>query len=253
MLGKTAIIVLTHNRKDLVEKSLRSLIAARKTAVESGNLRAADIFVYDDGSDEYDADWLQSIAPESRVVCLPKQHPHPTSSVSILRSRAFQDALDADDYRYFLHTDSDMVFDPSAFAQIERLTKACPDWGVIGLFNPSLWDWESRSKESGPDWYLHTFCGGTMFMRRPNAVSVKIPQSSRGHPAWDGYYSKLIGHKRACISRTSYVEHIGVGIHRSNPARNPTEWLRALSIRYGSTRASAVTDSTSERAGGLPS
>ena len=225
MIGKTAILIATHNRKAIVARALPSLPPAIKAAgVE------ADTFIYDDGSDEYDADWLRALVPGARVVMFPKQDPNSHRSVSKVRSRLFQDALDFADYEYFLHSDSDMLYDLDAFGQIARIMGDCPDWGVIGLFNPSLWDWETRSTVSGADWYQYTFCGGSMFMRRPEPNKlgfVKIPNDK----TWDGYYSKVFGRKRACVSRNSYVEHLGSGIHRENPARNPTKRLQGLSIK----------------------
>ena len=250
MIGKTAILVTTHNRKALVARALPSLVTACNRAVKAGVLGSADIWIYDDGSDEYEAEWLQSLAPDARVVCLPKQDPNPHRSVAKLRSRAFQAALDFADYDYFLHTDSDMLYDPDAFGQISRLMVACPDWGVIGLFNPSLWDWEQRSSEAGDAWYTYTFCGGTMWMRRPEPDKLGLVSVPRTQ-TWDGYYARVFGGSRACISRTSYVEHLGGGIHRPNPARNPSEWLQIIS-RHGATRASSQADRAEESARHLP-
>ena len=214
MIGKTAVLVATCDRKQIVARALPSLTPAINAAgVE------ADIWIYDDGSEEYDSDWLRSLVPGARVVMLPRQDPNPHRSISSLRSLAFQDALDFEDYAYFLHSDSDMLYDVDAFGQIARIMEDCPDWGVIGLFNPSLWDWEARSTVSGADWYQYTFCGGTMFMRRPKPDRLKYVQVPRTQ-VWDGYYSRVFGNERACISRTSYVEHLGGGIHRPNPARN---------------------------------
>ncbi len=233
MIGNTAILIATHNRRDLVARAVPSLVRARDHALANGDLREADIWIYDDGSAEYDETFLRSLVPDAFIQMLSHQDPSPKRSVAVLRSETFQAALDFSDYTYFLHSDSDMLYDPDAFGQIRRIMKSCPSWGVISVFNTSAKDREAKSREvgweSGAEWYRYGMCGGSVFMRRPKPDQLQYVQVPAGR-SWDGWYTKFLGSGRAIISKTSYCEHLGPGIHAGKPARNPTEYLKGLSL-----------------------
>ncbi len=230
MLPKTAILIATHNRKTLVERAIPSVVRARDYAVSAGDLEAADIWIYDDGSSQYGGDWLRELSSGGFVETFPRQAPGaPRRSVALIREMLFRDAIEFDDYELFLHLDSDMYVDPASFAHLDYLIQDCPKWGVISLFNPIQKDWEAKSKTvgwaQGKDWYRYGIGGGIMLTRRPTPDQMPYLTVKPGL-SWDGYWTGKLGDGMAVISRESFVEHLGGGIHEGKPARNPTEWLK---------------------------
>jgi len=210
---RTAVIVAVYDRLDMAWYSLDSTKAL-----------GADVFIFSDGPldppDQFDE--------FGYVTILEHQDPDPRMSVAKLRNYAMKVVAPLG-YEYLMHSDSDMFYDPTTFEQIARLMQSCKSWEAISVFNPGAKDWENRipphrSKyREHKDWYLFGLAGGSFFMRSPiaNMEVVDIPEKQ----AWYGYLSKHFAHGNVCISRTSYCEHMGPGIHGENPARNPSQWL----------------------------
>lgn len=244
---KTLLCPATYNRKGTVEQCL---------SVTYANLMEAKMYIHDDGSDEYDGEWLEQFADRVYV--------HPRScggkrGVKNLRSNIVKSVIGMpltdmkkneygseinnwvkEDFgpegpEYLYMVDSDGMHDPHFFYRLHEMMQLRPNWGVICLYSAKFHAPRRNKAEVTPlDRYTTVrgmAAGISMFFKvqsfRDNPGKVQVPDG-RG---WDGYYSQAIGARKVVQSLVSYVEHYGKwGFHNKgnfdrDRALNPTTYL----------------------------
>jgi hypothetical protein len=238
---KTLICPATYNRRGTVKVCVG--------ATNSHKLEAK-LYIHDDGSDEYDVDWLSQFG--DRVFRHPRSRGG-KQGVKDLRSNIVKSIMGdyvpdtflpwlTEDFgpqgpEYLYMVDSDGYHDPHFFYRIHEMLET-PNWGAICLYNAKFHAPRGRKVEKA----IHNQAairgmgaGISMFFRmesfRKNPRKVQVPDR-RG---WDGFYSREIALRRVATSLVSYVEHLGKwGFHNKGNfdrcrALNPTEHL--VSIR----------------------
>lgn len=215
--SKTIICPATYERKGTVRACVGSTYAHRL---------AAKVYLHDDGSQEYDAEWLQQFA--DRVY----RHPHGAGGkrgVKNLRSNIVKSILgdfEPETFKPWLEedfgpkgpeflymVDSDGYHDPHFFYRLHEIMEIAPQWGVICLYNAKFHSPRGGRREQNViDRYTvmrGMSAGISMFFRmssfRSHLAKVQIPDG-RG---WDGYYSREVGERKVVTSLVSYVEHFG--------------------------------------------
>ena len=244
---KTLLCPATYNRKGTVEVCM---------AETYRNILDAKMYIHDDGSDEYDAEWLGQFCDR---VCV-----HPRScggkrGVKNVRSNIVKSILGMpltdmkkkeygseinnwvkEDFgpegpEYLYMVDSDGMHDPHFFYRLHEIMELGPNWGVICLYSAKFHAPRRNRAEVNPLDYHTTVrgmaAGISMFFRvesfRANEAKVQVPDG-RG---WDGYYSQTFGARKVVQSLVSYVEHLGKwGFHNKgnfdrDRALNPTQYL----------------------------
>ena len=237
---KTVIVVATWNRRKTVEICLNQ-VADYKLG--------SSLWIYDDGSDEYDEEFLWNIG--DKVYRQPhgiggregvkKLRSFITKSVLYPGYRPHDEWLPQDfpdGIEYIYHIDSDVFHDPWFFYRIYEITQTVQDYGAICLYNPKF-RMSSRKQRSNPRTFpdMHTVIrtsgyGCSLFFRKQSFLDqsehIDVPEGGVG---WDLHYSATIARARIAMSSTSYVEHFGYGgMHNDDDnqktrAMHPTLYL----------------------------
>jgi hypothetical protein len=236
---KTLITPLTYNRRGTVEMCIG---ATNRHKME------AKLYIHDDGSDEYDEEWLaqfcdrvyrheRSMGGKRGVKNL---RSNITKSVlGDFKPEIFKPWLDedfgSDGPEYLYHVDSDGLHDPHFFYRLHEIMGMYPNWGTICLYNAKFHSPRGKRTENGvidPYTSVRGMAAGiSMFFRmksfRDNPKKVQVPDG-RG---WDGFYSREIACRKVVTSLVSFVEHYGKwGFHNKgnfdrDKAMNPTKYL----------------------------
>jgi len=240
--SRTMITPACYNRKETVKHCVGATNRYKL---------GAKVYIHDDGSDEYDVEWLSQFG--DRVFRHPRSEGG-RKGVKNIRSNITKSVLGefepdiflewikqdygTDGPEYLYHVDSDGYHAPHFFYRIHEIMNLYPNWGVICLYNAKFHS-PRRNKSENNVINYHTVVRGmsagiSMFFRvesfRKNPKYVQVPDG-RG---WDGFYSQTIGNRRVVTSLVSYVEHFGKwGFHNKGSfdrdrALNPTSYLASI-------------------------
>lgn len=190
---KVAIGVSTYNRRHLVELSAASL---RSSSIPPDTV----LIVVDDGSTDYDVDYLRSIYPRFSDV---RRRPENSGGASFANRDVMRQLLETDADAVLL-LDSDLLVSSNF---VDRGVSLLGDTdGVLSLFNtPNHPDIGAR----GPFVLKKSIgCAGTLW-RRDIAAKVfsEVPAGSQ----WDWRFSDFLVKAGVgiCVVRDSLVQHIG--------------------------------------------
>jgi len=233
MNTKIIVYIPCLNRKRIVEQCLPT--------VESG-LEPQDLLsIWNDGSTEYDDYWLRQFGDEVR-------HPRNPDGEQILisvgiekqRRAHFMDFMcKKNDHTHMYLTDSDAIHDPNWRAKALEIQDKY--FGVpICLYDTkahsSLIGNTLEDDPSKDVIWRRVAPGISYFLTRSHVEKIVQTITHLPDPLnWDWVVPNILGNWFA-ISRTSYVDHVGVqGIHHpeseglngGDRATNPTDWLVA--------------------------
>lgn len=236
---KTLIAPATFNRKGTVELCVGGTNSYKLEAKQ---------YIHDDGSDEYDEEWLAQFG--DRVF----RHPRSVGGrkgVKNLRSNIVKSILgdyepdtfkpwieedfgeDGPEYLYMV--DSDGYHDPHFFYRLHEIMELRPNFGAICLYNAKFHSPRAGRPDKGNINQNTTMrpmgAGISMFFRMKsftdNPTKIQVPDR-RG---WDGFYSYEVARRRVVTSLVSFVEHFGKwGFHNKgnfdrDRALRPTKHL----------------------------
>ena len=182
---------------------------------------------YNDGSTEYDAEWLRELGSDWAFDCLPL-------GIEGQRRLHFTDfGAMKEDFTHIYLSDSDSPHDPSWRAHALHLQEISGGLPVCLYNTQSHIRLEGNTFEDDPakPYILRRVAPGVSYLLTRAHVERILPfVITLQH--WDWQVPALLGH-RMCVSRVSYCGHIGwQGLHHgSNPIDGgdiplaPTQWV----------------------------
>ncbi len=215
------IAVACHNRKRTAELCLPTL----KDAAGADDW----IHLFNDGSSEYDRDWLIQFGDYVSDV-------HHLSPIGIeaqrrLHLRMFMES----DAEYLYFTDHDAIHDPYSIGEGIRIQKKCGG-PLVCLYNTAAHTrlaGNTTADFPSSEVIWRRYAPGISYLLTREHVKELMPHISR-ITNFDWNIPDILGNQCA-ISRTSYVDHIGhggarhpknEGVEGGDRATNPTEWLK---------------------------
>jgi len=201
-MKRIIIGITTYNRKDLVMKCAHALF-------DTDQLDTCDIVVWDDGSSEYDHDFLVEIFRGCRVI----------GSTSNMGSdwnlhRMYKDFLgmDAD---YLLNLDSDLIMNPDCISLAHRLIGKTD--GILSLYNSFKHPSIAAIRIDGEDILVKNRVGsaGVVFGKEIlEDIVENVPPSRSYDWDWSRYLSGT--GRRIMVCKQSHVQHIGAAGYNTN-------------------------------------
>ena len=172
--------------------------------------------VLDDHSTEFSLDELKSWTTSQAVF-----RPEKKLGINQLRLRAHEIAKEGG-FKYVYHIDNDALHDPSWITQLAYMRTI--HTGILCLYNTHH-HFAYTVKET-EDMALRTSTPGISFFYEVEKLK-NIP--NHFYNSWDFVFGDLLG--PSCVSKTSYVEHLGAGgLHNHDferdRAHNPTLYLQ---------------------------
>lgn len=221
-MKKIYIAVTTYNRKKITELCLNQL---KQVSNES------DIFIYDDGSTEYDETWLKQFSDHVSI--------SKNKGIEEQRLQHFKDFYNSE-YEFLYLTDNDAFHDTNW----EDMAILLHDkWNVpISLYNSNCHTHFTVDDTEQFEVIREYLPGISIFLDREMVKRVLDDSNTHGgkliakHGGFDWRVGELYNNK-VIISRTSYVDHYGYGgmhcnLHENGDwALNPTGALFFLKKR----------------------
>lgn len=190
-----------------------------------------ELNLYNDGSTEYELEFLRQFRPHSVSV---------TASpigIELQRKKHFLE-FQAEKFTHLYLTDSDALHDPNWRDALLRISSKYDDAPVCGYNTEAHVRLTGNTIEDSPfvhDVVWRRVAPGISYLLTAAHVAkvVRALPIMPAHWNWDWTVPGLLGNEIA-ISRTSYVDHIGLGGMHHPPtegldggdrALNPTPWL----------------------------
>lgn len=210
---KVLILVSTYNRPEVTRICLENLCGTKNTAA---------LWVYDDCSPDYGAEFLRGAAPCAEKIFKCDKN----LGIDRLRYKMHLDAL-ASPYQFVYHTDNDAFHDPFWLHRLYEISQVYN--GAIGLYNSIFHVGRERA-----GLILSPSCPGVSFFYDKGLLDRAQVEACLENPpknSWDYVMGGMLG--EIAISQQSYVEHFGAGgIHNNDferdRAMNPTPYLRKM-------------------------
>lgn len=215
------IAIACHNRRRIAEECLPTVAAGMDPKRDY-------LTLFNDGSTEYDADWLQSLVPIATVVSSPAP-----SGIQAQRRAHLELFLKSDATHLYL-TDHDMIHDPEWRGAAFGLAATYD--APVCLYNTAAHaDLKGNTFKDDPDEDVirrHYAPGCSYFLCRKDVERIRefIPQLAH----FDWQIPALLRYSFV-TSRMSWCDHIGFGGERhpkgagydeGDRALNPTQWLQ---------------------------
>lgn len=227
-MSRIFIAIPVYNRLRIAEECIPTVI--------SGTDQDRDtVMLFNDGSTEFNGAALLRGFPNDLVV-------QTVGSIGIERQRRrhflhFAERMDRMDWTHLYLTDADALHDPNWRTELLRIQQAHGNAPVCG------YNTEAHARLPG-NTIDHALGGEVIWRRVAPGISylltrehvdvvVKALPHLPEHWHWDWTVPSLLGHRMA-ITRTSYVDHIGLGgrhhpegagLDGGDRALNPTPWL----------------------------
>ncbi len=192
--SKVLICVCTWERRNVVEMCMANLAAHKHNA---------RLVIYDDGSTEYDKEFLRQFADE--VHMLPRGEGK-REGVHALRIMMAKEFTQRRDYDWLYMTDSDAIHDPNFMLRFEQMIRAEKNWGAYSLFLSYYHtsDLKTHTQKS------HGAAGISILFPRTSVAKIK-DYEQKNKQAWDGAFCRQLADHEVLCSQISYVEHMGKG------------------------------------------
>lgn len=221
-MSRILICVPCHNRRRIVEQCVPTVVA--------GMADVDELVLYNDGSTEYDDEFLMGLGADIVVSC--------PESIGIEKQRRnhFNDFSRFKATHLYL-TDSDALHDPHWRTELLRLQDAAGGRPVCGYNTKAHSGMAGNTihDDGRSEIIFRRFAPGISYLL--TAAHVQRVIECIAHMPdplhWDWTVPMLLGHMMA-TSRTSYVDHIGHGgLHHpkdagyddGDRASNPTQFL----------------------------
>lgn len=205
------IFITTYNRKNITERCLKQIQEFKLT--DYGNVQ-----VHDDGSSEYDHDWLYSFKP-SKVTF--SNH---AGIDTIMLNKLVQ--FKNSNYEYFYSYDNDIIHDPDFLKQAFYLYKKYQL--PLTLYRTNFHT-KNKISENDEVFFLRSFPGASLFFHKKDIAHLQNDRIvHKDNDSWDWYMTNLFRRKFVC-PKVSYCDHYPAGgIHGTTRdiADNPTEFLK---------------------------
>lgn len=202
------IAIATYNRRELLEKSINSLL-------QSNDLSQCNIRIYDDCSSQLSIEEIKTIIPQATITRRPKNLGADKNCYLM-----YKDFLNTED-DIFVNADADLLYHPewltTALALLEKTD------GVISLYNSINHNHLSTLNMGGNDLLIKKSLGaaGTIFTRATIMKIVESMDENSSNLSFDWKWSALLrkrGLQLYCTKR-SYIQHIGnIGQNNSSLA-----------------------------------
>ncbi len=221
MKPRIFIPVPCFERKRVVELCLPTLGASMPQGVLDF------IYLYNDGSREYDHFWLTNLLHDYRALGQWGTH----EGIDLQRMRHFNTFWRYEEYTHIYLTDSDCIHDPN-WREVGLALQAEHGGAPVCLFNSTAHvDMPGNTLDDKPESnviWRHAAPGVSYLLTREHVRQIMPFVKTLWN--WDWMVPKLLGNRFA-VSRTSYVEHMGEGgLHDTMGtilAINPTAWLQS--------------------------
>ena len=201
---KIYVGINTHNRKDLLEYTSRSLLDVKK-------IDSCDIHIFDDASTEYNVTYLKKKFHTDKVLVNERN-----LGADLNTKKMYEDFLNSD-CDYLLNADSDLIYNRDVISIIEKTIREIKKDNEIVVF--SLFNEINNHKVLAP--YNKDLCekdvlgaAGCVFDK--NAIKMLVdnfPDTSNNSVFLIDFffsdYFKKKGYKMFCTKK-SYVQHIGI-------------------------------------------
>lgn len=226
---KIRIDVPVYNRKQITELCLMQL---NKTKGPDDQ-----IFIYNDGSTEYDNEWLSQFG---RVINYTMPVQDRWRNIHKIRSLAYRDFVNSD-FDFLYMTDNDAFHDSSWRSMLLYIFNKCnmPVSGYISSFmynNYSYYKEQMRNLSNimmNNDYNVVRSTGGgiSIFLDANRVKQIVARMGNRDmHDIWDCETWNMLNNTYA-ISTSSYLDHFGKGgLHHQDwnneRAINPTSYLQ---------------------------
>jgi hypothetical protein len=217
MTPRLFICIPCHDRKAVLQACLPSMLASKY---------AGDtVRCYNDGSSEYNADWLLAQGADWAQNCV-------RIGVDAQRQMHIRDFREATDYTHLYFSDSDMLMDPH---WRERLLEIHARTGALtcGYNTQTHEDYVKNTFKLEGDIVWRRFAPGCSYLLSREQVE-KIAAVMPEKVNFDWFIPGVLGY-RCAISDVSCCDHIGfAGLHDEHQkpghvsqerALNPTSWL----------------------------
>jgi hypothetical protein len=212
------LFVTTYNRKCITERCLQILD-------RHVDRKRVDLNIHDDGSSEYDEEWLKTFSPNSISF---SNH---IGIDRIMFSRIAQ-FCENDEYEYFYSCDNDILHDPAFLDKALELYHKYET--PVTLYN-TKYHHKSKIDENKEIYVLRSFPGASIFFSKKD-ISTINPDMLRvmTNSGWDWIFGHMLKDKFIC-PKISYCDHYpDGGIHATDDdiAENPTDFLKDERINY---------------------
>ena len=200
---KITIGITTYNRKDLIEKTAKSLNEI--IGIENVNIK-----IYDDCSTEYDIDYLKEKYPMA-VKVVRNEH---QMGADFNAQKMYEDFVSSDD-QYFFNADSDLIFSSNILYIIEENIKKLEKANQKVIF--SIFNTISHKciKDFDEELCIKKSVGAAGIIMSKEAVNMfvkDIPlEYNKKIPSIDHYFCSVFRKNKLPIfcTKQSYAQHLG--------------------------------------------
>jgi hypothetical protein len=206
------LFITTFNRKRITQRCLELL-------EEFNVAKYADIHIHDDGSTEYNLEWLKQFS-HSKITSSKK-----VGIDEIMLNKIVQFKRQSK-YDFFYSYDNDILHDPTFFKKLEELYDRyrLP----VTLYN-SKYNKKRIRGEKEDVFFLRSFPGASIYLNREDISFLNteaiLKMTCTG---WDWHFAYILN-KRFVCPKISYCDHYpegGIHSKRDDVALNPTDFLK---------------------------
>lgn len=206
------IFITTFNRKKITEKCLSQI-------EELKLCNYANVHVHDDGSEQYNNEWIASFKP-SKVTFSNKAG---IDTIMLNKLILFKNS----NYQYFYSYDNDIIHDPTFIKQAFYFYKK---YDLPLTLYRTRFHTKNKLNENDEIFVLRSFPGASLFIHKKDIAHIQNDRIINKDPAlsWDWHMTHLLGRRFVC-PKISYCDHYPAGgLHdnRSDIASNPTDYLK---------------------------
>lgn len=212
------LFVTTLNRKKITERCLQILD-------RHVDKKRADLNIHDDGSSEYDIEWLQTFSP----IGITQSSSIGIDKIMLNRLAEFKTS---DKYEYFYSCDNDVLHDP---AFLDKAFEFYHKYNLpLTLYNTKYHN-RSHFFENDEIFMMKSFPGASIFLHKKDLEKISLDMLlNYSGSGWDWYLGRLLGDRFIC-PKISYCDHYPEGgMHGTadDIATNPTDFLKDERFKF---------------------
>lgn len=216
-VARIMICVPCKDRRAVVEQCLPTLVGSKYS---QDTLRC-----YNDGSTEYDADWLTSLGADWAMN-------FSGLGIEAQRRMHLRDFWERrDDFTHLVFADSDSLWDISWREKMLELQEECGGRLTCGYNSPTHAGYAGNTYRETEDFVFRRFAPGVSYLLTHAHVEKIMPYVEH-LTSFDWQIPGILGYKCA-ITKPSYTDHLGVGGEHDGVASvsaeraiAPTAWLK---------------------------